>query len=220
MSFVSIRGKRGGRGVLFATIGLLLLVILFARVVEGDDLPDLPPQTGSMLDSTTFAQNDAITNQAEQRDQQAMDDVRNGLLGAAPPKDGSWTPPSVVYHDEPLVTGIDEHPVPLAGQSLQYHVLNAWQGQVNGAWVGYLAGSKADDMAGGVWNTPEQGVLVAQGPTTPKTNYLSPTRTGALRITSYSGTCLNLVSTSNVAYSFDMSTRRWSCAPVNNQPPP
>jgi hypothetical protein len=86
---------------------------------------------------------------------------------------------------------------------------------VNGIAAYVYAGSKADvpgKGTQGVWNDPEQGVLLLNTKGKGKdADYLTPTRTGRIKLQSASGTCLTAISTSGTIYTFDVSTGKWSC---------
>jgi hypothetical protein len=208
------------------SILLLCITVLFivqAQTVTSQEAADLPPQTGPLLDPETFATNVAIGDAGEKRDEQAFLDAQSRSDDPLFAKDGTSSPPTVPPSsiDPPWPVGLDDHPVPLAGWGTLYHITNSWSDSINDQRATVVAGSKADDPAAAIWNTPEQGVLIILGiPPTLNGEYLAPSRTGQLRITSANGTCLSLISTGNTSYEFDAATRQWTCAPANTQPPP
>lgn len=228
MNIRQVYKRLPGRSRLLFTAGFItmffLVGVLLTQVVKGDDASELPPPSGPLLDAKAFATNVAIGDAVEQQDQQVMQDAQNGKRGIAQPKDGSFTPSNIpLYSDSPSLIGIIDHPVPLTGWGTKYHVTNGWQGIVNNAQTSIVAGSKADDLAGGVWNTPEQGmVAVLVSGVGFDGDYLAPTRSGPVRVTSYDGTCLLLTSiTSSTTYIFNVVTRTWNCIPpLSFNPPP
>jgi hypothetical protein len=144
-----------------------------------------------------------------------MQDAQDGLAGPPQAKDGTFSPSDITSNADPTApNGIIDHPVPLAGWGSLYHITNGWAGSVNNQRVTAVAGSKVDDPGSATWNSPEQGMLTVLGiPPSLNGEYLTPSRTGQLQITSAFGTCLSLVSTNNTTYHFDVATRQWSCPP-------
>jgi hypothetical protein len=207
--------KRLSSKVVLFFVGATLLValgVVLAKVAGGDD-PQLPIPTTALPDAQTVYANATISAGDEQSDQQALQDARNGLYGPVQPKDGGFQPSDIPnVPDTLLINGIINHPVPEAGWGALYHISNGWTGLVGGPQLLVTAGSKVDNYELGIWNTPEQGMVVMDGNAANLFGeYLTPTRTGAVRITSFSGSCLALLSTNNTSYHFDMATRAWSC---------
>lgn len=202
---------------LLGMAALIFLGIFWGSTAQGGGDPNLPENSGTLLDQQILLNNVATTEAAEQREQQDQQAARG--RSDLPAKDGS-NPPEQGYLSPAQVYGIINNPVPLAGWGGVYAMENGWVGPVSGTDIHVNAGAKADVIGSGIFNTPEQGVLAVDGNgQSLYGEYLTASRTGSIRVTSYSGTCLTLTSTGNTTYQFDVATRQWSCV-VNNRPPP
>jgi hypothetical protein len=146
-----------------------------------------------------------------QREEADLQAARNGQRGV---KDPNYLPPAST--PVPVPTGILEGFSPLPGWGRLYHMKNAWQQLIDGDRIVVYAGSVADDPIGGRWNTPEQGavkvtVFPANGDNPTGADYLSPSRSGALVITSAAGTRLTLTTVDGSAtFTFDVANRIWT----------
>jgi hypothetical protein len=161
----------------------------------------------------------------EDESSKRMEDARAGKYGTPEPKDVDEK-----YKHQPVPVpietvqaqtvpsppgGIGIVQAPMSSWIGRYHVENMWEGMVNGIEAYVYAGSKAD-VAGkgrqGVWNDPEQGVLLLNTKGKGEdADYLTPTRTGRIKLQSANGTCLTVVSSNGTIYTFDVSTAKWSC---------
>ncbi len=211
-----------------ASIVVLLAGTLVAQGVRGEMPEDAPDSNfvaqGPILDQQSVDASIADKNAQEQRYEQEKQAAANQSGGT---KDGNYVPPAGVS-DAPMQTRIiADGPLP-SGWGQLYRIENRWGGLVNSIRTIGFAGTKSDDPIYSNWVSPgnlAQGVLIVQ--TTPSDpnaivvtdEYLTPTRTGSIHVTSYSGTCLTLVSTNNTTYRFDVASRAWSCG-ANQEPPP
>src|SRR5512133_568254 len=86
----------------------------------------------------------------------------------------------------------------------QANVTNFWQKTIDSKTYQVLAGSLPDDTRQGLLI-----VMVSQNKVLGREQqiYLTPEKSGALRITSVSGTTLSLVDESGVTWAFDLNTR-------------
>jgi len=196
-------------------------IVSLARTTHGDTPPDVPPPSTPWPSEDILAAANATTVAADNADQQAMQDAQNHAVATHQTKTGHEQDPNLTPITDPTpALGIDIGPSPRAGWGSQYHLMNGWEGVVNGVLTYVFAGSQADDIAMGVWKSPEQGVVNVEDTTTNAgTDYLAPTRTGKLQIISYTGTCLALVSIANTTYAFDVATHAWSCGPPSYRKP-
>jgi hypothetical protein len=205
---------------------LTITVALFVQVAQGDHDPEHSPDSDFMATIPIASQPTVEASMAEKQqiEDRWTQEKQAALLGPQGSKDSANTGPGNSFN--PTVrTGIfDVGPVP-SGWSSMYRTTNRWKNIVNGQETIVHAGSVTDDRTYGTFNTPEQGLVIVMwwdNPSDPEpgiAEYRTPNRTGMLTITSYSGTCLTLLSTGNTTYQFDVATRQWSCQ-VNNQPPP
>lgn len=163
-----------------------------------------------------------MTNAAEAAEEQARFDA---LQGAPGNKDPNIYPTPAPRTPVPVPTGILELPSLVPGWGSRYHIKNKWQEYVNGNGdrVGVYAGSVADEPIYAKWYTPEQGALIILDfpadhslPWGASHVYISPTRTGKLRVVSFNGLCLSLLSEDNTSYEFDVASRQWSCTANTN----
>jgi hypothetical protein len=196
-------------------IAALMLGILSTQAVRGSD-PDWAPDSdmmarGPIADRTTVARSMAEKTALAQDEEANLQAARNGPPGS---KDPNYRPlPSTPV---PVPTGIlDNFSLP-SGWGSVYRIKSVWQQFVNGDRVTVYAGSIADDPVRGRWDTSEQGVInvmvFPSGADASPTSaaYLSPTRSGALVITSAQGTVLTLTTADGSAtFTFDVSTRTW-----------
>lgn len=112
------------------------------------------------------------------------------------------TPRLIPVTDAPPITGI------LEGQGQEIRpseatINNRWAGFVRDTYVVVFAGALADD--------PAQGIIYVVTVSSDKkgtiwNHYLTPTKTGSVRIVSVEGTRLVLASESGTTLSFDVST--------------
>jgi hypothetical protein len=123
-------------------------------------------------------------------------------VGALKPTGAPGALPSAAPEQRP--TGIFEDVIgPFSPQEMI--VTNAWQDRVNGQWVQVYAGASADD--------PTQGlVAVLVQPLSASTGSLhaTPSRAGAVRITSAHGSLLTLTAEDGSIFVFDASTRQFT----------
>lgn len=206
-------------------VATLMLMIVLAQRVWGDN-PENPPDSifnplGPIADQQTVDANMVEKQSIDQREEQERLAAINGPPGEKP---SNYTPPLGPPAGPARLGIFEDGPLP-TGWGTQYRIGNRWGGSVNGQNTIAFAGSQADDQVYAIWNNPEQGVLIVMTyPNDPNlepvtANYLTPTRTGAVRVTSYSGLCLTLTSTGNTTYQFNVATRQWSCN-VNERPAP
>jgi len=203
----------GGVLLFIAVIGTLFVTF----TVHGDNPKVPPPPTGSVHDTQSVLASDTVIAKAEQTEQQYADDVRNGKYGTPFPKDVTPPVPSpIATGNPPLSSGITGGPSLQAGWSSKYRITNEWYGLVSTTTVTIDVGSKADNSETATWNSPEQGIVIVNTMGVPGSiEYLTPTRTGQITITSYSDACLTLTSTAGTTYTFDAQSDRWSCSGSN-----
>lgn len=230
MKFYHLLRKR----LLMPIASLTAILVLGAVVTQGawgNDPESAPDSTfmaqGPIADQQTVDQSVTSKDQTEQEYEQAR---QNAALGPQASKSLSSYPPPVSAPQSQERTGVFENTGPLpSGWGAHYRLTNMWHDFVGGLSTVAYAGSQVDDPFYNVWNNPEQGVLVVKfTPSDPDANpdvltYLTPTRTGRIRIDFATGTCLRLVSTGGQLYLFDVAVGWWSCdggpVPMREQEP-
>ncbi len=210
-------------GSAVAIVVLSSILIGVARSDNAEDPPDsIFTAQGPIADQQTIDASIASKQEGEQLYEQERQAALDAPLGS---KDPSQHPPRISPPTQPTRVGIFEQgPLP-AGWASTYQITNRWHNFVNGISIVVYAGSVADDPMYTTWNDPQQGVVILKTtPSDPNVNpsfdtYATASRTGAVSVISYSGTCLILRSTGNSLYSFDVVTRQWACNATDNPVP-
>ena len=206
-----------------AVVFFVSTAFIRAQVASGDHDP------GHVLDSDLIAsgpildQQTADANYATKVALVEEEETRATSGPPAPPKDPNYVPPPVTPEPTGPMGIIDQGPLPTGWGSV-YRIENRWAGTISGLSTRAFAGMIYDDRARLTSSAPEQGVLVVMSfPVDNDANptidtYLTPTRSGPVRVSSYNGTCLSLTTTSAVptgttVFQFDLVTRQWVCSP-------
>jgi hypothetical protein len=208
-------------GMLLLAAVVVISALLFASRVRGDSPPFTPLNDNVTSATVVSAQaTTAAADQAEQ-DAQATAQANIGLpssktLYPSPPPDSPSDVATVEAQTIPIPTGISNPMTLPGGWGSLYQITNMWFGIINGNRVAVTAGSKFDNPAGSVESNPAQGVVIVESDafTIPgRKEFLTPTRNGTIKITSYSGTCLTLQTTGSSVtnYYFNAATLAWSC---------
>ena len=212
---------RRGLCLLLALVGgLLVLRSVTAQNTTEEDIwngPDsdliarIPVQ-----DATTTAKNEATKTAMEAEEARFMEAAAKTPV--VKPVDFQLptrvVPTPVIY--PPHIT--ENGPLPSGWGSI-YRITNRWLGRIHDRNVTVLAGSLVDDRLQMIWREPQQGIVIVWVWPPPgsednleQTNYVTPTRSGIVRITSFQDTCLTLTA-DNTNFQFDAATRTWECSP-------
>jgi hypothetical protein len=220
--------KRNFRYIIaILTISLTIgLTAFYANKVRGDE-SDPPPPSVPTHDIAGITAGEATKTATDAKEEALMESseataVANEQLGIID-KYVYQTPPIPypVGTIEAVTSALPPNGIGIVQSATsafinKYHISNMWTGTVNGNLVNVYAGSKADvDGQPGIWNTPEQGVLIYDtlGNGTDG-EYLTGTRAGRLTLTASNGTCLTVAAYDADEYTiftFDAATRLWSC---------
>ncbi len=207
------------RRLLLLVCGLTVIVavaLAITQKVQGNDPEDAPDSAfvaqGPIADQNTFNDSMAAKTAIVAQDEKDRQAALNGPAGSKDPADAPGLPANLAS-PTPWV-GIINDPGPMeTGWGRVYRLENRWVGYLRNDLVSVVAGSLSDDPTYGTWNDPQQGVVLVKSSSLDNQQYLTPTRTGSVHVSSVTGTCLTLTSTSNTTYQFDVSTQDWSCAP-------
>ena len=211
------------RSWVIVSIAVVLVVgalLIRSGLVRGDD-PDTDDRTylaqGPVLDAQTLAANRAHADELERQEELRRQDALRHPEAMAT-KDPINTPLHVLAQPTVAVPlGILETFNPLPGAGSRYRMQNMWQGYIGTDFAHVYAGVKSDDPNRFVLTGIGQGVLYVQlFPADPNAagfarEFLTPTRSGPLRLITADGPRLTVAATHGSARGlFDVGRRAFA----------
>lgn len=211
--------------VAILTFGVLLVMKPAFTTMADNPEPDSNfIASGPVMNQQTLEANLARGDQLEQQDNQLQKDQTDGLYGPMPAKDPTNAHASNQLQPTIVAEILHDFNIP-SGWGQLYDIENMWHGPVSDHRISVYAGLLYDGAQPTIAASTGQGlVIVLDVPTQANTEgsfqqYFTPSKTGPVHITAFSGTCLTLVSANNTTYIFDIATRQWSCGTTQAPPP-